>query len=73
MANMLAPDVKPVVVGGSGGQGSIASVRKQTEKNCVQNAVRVMAGLGISFEKARVEIEGGGAHASAGFIYRMEP
>ena len=73
VANMLAPDVKPVVVGGSAGFGSVASVRKQSEKSCIQNSVRVMAGLNISFEKARVEIEGGGAHSNGGFVYRMEP
>ena len=73
VANMLAPDVKPVVVGGSAGFGSVASVRKQSEKSCIQNSVRVMGGLNISFEKARVEIEGGGAHSHGGFVYRMEP
>jgi chromosome transmission fidelity protein 18 len=73
IANMLAPDVKPVVVGGSAGFGSVASVRKQTEKNCIQNSVRVMGSLNISFEKARVQIEGGGAHQHGGFVYRMEP
>jgi chromosome transmission fidelity protein 18 len=73
VANMLAPDVKPVVVGGSAGFGSVASVRKQSEKSCIQNSVRVMGCLNISFEKARVEIEGGGAHSHGGFVYRMEP
>jgi chromosome transmission fidelity protein 18 len=73
VATMLAPDVKPVVVGGSAGFGSVASVRKQSEKTCIQNSVRVMGSLNISFEKARVEIEGGGAHSHGGFVYRMEP
>ena len=73
MSNMLAPDVKPVVVGGSGGQASVASVRKQSEKNCVKNAVRIMGGLNVSFENVRVEIEGGGNHSHGGFVYRMEP
>ena len=73
VANMLAPEVKPIVVGGSGGGASVASVRKQSEKECVQTAVRVMSGLNVKFEKARVEIEGGGAHSNAGFVYRMEP
>ena len=73
VANMLAPEVKPVVVGGSAGFGSVASVRKQSEKSCIQNSVRVMGGLNISFEKARVEIGGGGAHSNGGFVYRMEP
>ena len=73
VANMLAPAVKPVVVGGSAGQGSVASVRKQSEKSCIQNSVRVMGSLNISFERTRVEIEGGGAHSHGGFVYRMEP
>jgi chromosome transmission fidelity protein 18 len=73
VANMLAPEVKPVVVGGSAGFGSVASVRKQSEKNCIQNSVRVMGCLNISFEKTRVEIERGGAHSNGGFVYRMEP
>ncbi|KAK5045646.1 hypothetical protein LTR84_009015 [Exophiala bonariae] len=73
IGRMLAPDVKPVVIGGSSGSASIASVRKETEKQCVRNAVKTMLALDVSFEKARVEIEGGGAHSNAGYIYRMEP
>lgn len=68
---MLAPDVKPVVVGGSGGFGSIASVRKETEKQCVQNAVRAMQALDVRFEKVKVETEG--LQGRGGFVYRMEP
>jgi chromosome transmission fidelity protein 18 len=73
LGKMFAPDVKPIVIGGSGGSASTASVRKETEKNCVKNAVRTMLALDVSFEKARVEIEGGGAHSNAGYVYRMEP
>jgi chromosome transmission fidelity protein 18 len=73
VTRMLAPEVKPVVVGGSGGQNSIASVRKESESNCVRIASRVMTGLNITFEKVRVEIEGGGAHSHGGFALRMEP
>ena len=73
VGRMLAPEVKPVVVGGSGGLASVASVRKESEKACIQRGVRVMSALNVSFEKARVEIEGGGAHSNAGFVYRMEP
>ena len=73
VGKMLAPDVKPIVVGGSGGQGSVASVRKETEKKCVMNAARVMTALNVRFEKIRVETEGGGAHSYGGFAYRMEP
>lgn len=73
VGKMVAPDVKPVIVGGSGGSGSVASVRKDTEKLCIKNAVRTMLALDLSFEKVRVEIEGGGAHSNGGYAYRMEP
>jgi len=73
IGRMLAPDVKPVVIGGSGGSASVASVRKETEKQCVSNAVKTMLALDVSFEKVRVEIEGGGAHSNGGYVYRMEP
>ncbi|KAL4803209.1 hypothetical protein BDV18DRAFT_145376 [Aspergillus unguis] len=65
---MLSPDVKPVVVRGSE-QRSIASVRKESERALVQAAVRVMAGVGVTFEKVRIENEG----AHGGWVYRMEP
>ncbi|EHY60838.1 Chromosome transmission fidelity protein 18 [Exophiala dermatitidis] len=73
VGKMLAPDVKPVVIGGSGGSSSVASVRKDTEKVCVRHAVRTMVALEISLEKVRIEIEGGGPHSNGGFAYRMEP
>lgn len=66
---MLSPDVKPVVVRGSE-QKSVASVRKESERALIQSAVRVMAGLGVTFEKVRIENEGG---AHGGWAYRMEP
>ncbi|KAL2014510.1 hypothetical protein VTN00DRAFT_2035 [Thermoascus crustaceus] len=69
LVRMLSPDIKPVVVGGSGNQGSVASVRKESERFLVQSAVRVMTGMGVTFEKTRVEKEG----AHGGWIYRMEP
>ncbi|PKX90676.1 putative sister chromatid cohesion factor (Chl12) [Aspergillus novofumigatus IBT 16806] len=70
LIRMLSPDVKPVVVRGSGDQKSVASVRKESERALVQAAVRVMAGLGVVFEKIRIEGEGGG---HGGWAYRMEP
>ncbi|PYI01285.1 sister chromatid cohesion factor [Aspergillus sclerotiicarbonarius CBS 121057] len=69
LIRMLSPDVKPVVVRGSGEQRSVASVRKESERALVQSAVRVMAGLGVRFDKVR--IENAGAHN--GWAYRMEP
>ncbi|KAK2787838.1 hypothetical protein FQN52_007017 [Onygenales sp. PD_12] len=67
---MLSPDIKPIVVGGSGSQRGIASVRKDTERALVKLAVRVMSGVGVKFENTRVESEGG---VHNGWIYRMEP
>ncbi|KAL4967637.1 putative sister chromatid cohesion factor (Chl12) [Aspergillus stella-maris] len=56
---MLSPDVKPVVVRGAGSdQRTVASVRKESERLLVQAAVRVMGGLGVTFEKVRIENEG---------------
>jgi chromosome transmission fidelity protein 18 len=71
VSRMLAPDVKPVVVGGSGGSGTVASVRKESEKTCIQNAVRVMNALDVKFDKVKIETDT--ATARGGFVYRMEP
>lgn len=83
VARMLAPEVKPVLVGGgSAGQGSTASVRKESEKACVRIGSRVMSGVGVGFERVRVEGEGGErgfghghghGHGQGGFVMRMEP
>lgn len=70
LMRILSPDVKPVVVRGSGEQKSVASVRKESERALVQAAVRAMMGLGVTFEKIRVEGDGG---AHGGWAYRMEP
>ncbi|KAI9811841.1 MAG: hypothetical protein M1827_005192 [Pycnora praestabilis] len=70
VVKMLTPDVKPVIVGGSGDQRGIASVRKEGEREMVRRAVGVMSSVGVSFERGRVETEQGGY---GGFVYRMEP
>lgn len=70
LMRILSPDVKPVVVRGNGEQKSVASVRKESERALVQAAVRAMMGLGVTFERVRVEGEGG---AHGGWVYRMEP
>lgn len=68
---LLSPAVKPVVVGGSGDQRGIASVRKDTERAMVERAVRVMTEVGVIFEKGRVESELNGRNPV--WVYRMEP
>lgn len=71
---MFAPDVKPVVIGGHAGSASVASVRKETERLCVSNAVRVMCGLEVKFEKVKLEVDSNAGPANrATFVYRMEP
>lgn len=70
LVRMLSPDVKPVIVRAGGDNKSTASVRKESERTLVQSAARVMAGMGVTFEKVRVEHEGGG---HGGWAYRMEP
>ena len=69
LVRMLSPDVKPVIIRGNGESRSTASVRKESERALVQSAVRVMSGMGVTFEKVRVEHEG----AHGGWAYRMEP
>jgi len=69
-ARMLQPDVKPVIVGGSGETRGTASVRKQSERDMVRRAVEAMGAIGVTFERTRVEDARGGY---GGFVYRMEP
>ena len=70
MVHILSPDVKPVVIRGSGEQGNVASVRKESERALVKMAVRAMIGMGLTFEKVRVESDGS---YGGGWAYRMEP
>ncbi len=74
LIRLVSPDVKPVVVGGSGGSGSMASVRRDAEKAMVRRAADVMADVGIALERGR--IEGDPAAPNRGgpqWVYRMEP
>ena len=64
---MLTPNVKPIVVGGSGEQKGVVSVRKDTERRMLDRAVSIMGEMGVTFERTR--IEGG----TSGYVYRMEP
>lgn len=70
LLRMLAPDLKPIIVGGSGGQGSVATVRKESERVLVKSAVGVMNAVGVTFDKTRVEMDKG---SHGGWILRIEP
>ena len=72
LIRILTPDVKPIVVGGSGDQRGVVSVRKEGERRLIERAVEVMGAVGITFERARVE-SGQNGLSSAQYIYRMEP
>ncbi|KAI1376228.1 hypothetical protein F4677DRAFT_85314 [Hypoxylon crocopeplum] len=72
LIRLVSPDVKPVVVGGSGDQRGTASVRRDTEKAMVQRAADVLAEVGIELQKGKIESE---SHFGRGpeWVYRMEP
>jgi chromosome transmission fidelity protein 18 len=71
LARLVSPDVKPVVVGGSGDQRGTASVRKETEKAMVRRAADAMLDVGVSLQRGKIE----GEAFSRGpvWVYRMEP
>jgi chromosome transmission fidelity protein 18 len=71
IVRMMTPDIKPIIVGGSGDQRGIASVRKEAEKAMVKRAVDVMGGLGVIFEHGK--LEGDFGNRGAQWVYRMEP
>ncbi|PQE31376.1 Chromosome transmission fidelity 18 protein [Rutstroemia sp. NJR-2017a WRK4] len=74
VVRMLTPDIKPIVVGGSGEQKGIASVRKESEKRMVKRAADVMFEMGVVFERGRLEDTGGASKWGASeWVYRMEP
>ncbi|KAL8904578.1 MAG: hypothetical protein Q9207_003168 [Kuettlingeria erythrocarpa] len=70
LVRILSPSVKPVVVGGSGEQKGIVSVRRKEEREMIERAVSVMSDVGVSFERSRIEVANGGG---SNFVYRMEP
>lgn len=71
LVRMLTPDVKPIIVGGSGDQRGIASVRKEGEREMVKRAVNVMSGVGVKFERGK--LEGDFGNRGSQWVYRMEP
>lgn len=76
LARLVAPNVKPVVVGASDNKGaSVASVRREAEKAMVRRAAAVLADVGVALQKGRIEQEGAeaGLVGRAQWVYRMEP
>ncbi|KAB8301370.1 hypothetical protein EYC80_003246 [Monilinia laxa] len=75
VVRMISPDVKPIIVGGSGEMKGVASVRKETEKRMVKRAVDVMSEIGVVFERGRLEGNdaGAGKWGASEWVYRMEP
>ncbi|KAI1264236.1 hypothetical protein F5Y18DRAFT_391503 [Xylariaceae sp. FL1019] len=72
LIRMISPDVKPVVVGGSGDSRGTASVRKDTEKVMVQRAANVLAEVGIELQRGKIESESAFSRGPQ-WVYRMEP
>jgi chromosome transmission fidelity protein 18 len=71
LVRMLTPEIKPIIVGGSGDQRGIASVRKEAEKAMVKRSVDVMGAVGVIFERGKLEGEFGSRTTQ--WVYRMEP
>ncbi|KAI1176973.1 hypothetical protein F4777DRAFT_544124 [Nemania sp. FL0916] len=72
LVRIASPDVKPVVVGGSGDARGTASVRKETEKVMVQRAARVLAEVGIELQRGKIENDSPFSRGPQ-WVYRMEP
>ncbi|KAK6077487.1 Chromosome transmission fidelity protein 18 [Seiridium cupressi] len=70
LTRLVSPDVKPVVVGGSGDQKGTASVRKEAEKLMVKRAADTLLDVGISLQRGKIE---GDAFSRPTWVYRMEP
>ena len=67
LVRMLTPAVKPIIVGGSGENRGIATVRREEEKEMVRRGAEAMGAVGITFERVRID-DGRG-----GYVFRMEP
>ncbi|KAI1335568.1 hypothetical protein F5Y15DRAFT_240621 [Xylariaceae sp. FL0016] len=72
LVRMLSPDVKPVVVGGSGDSKGTASVRKDTEKVMVKRAADVLAEVGVELQRGKIESDSPFSRGPQ-WVYRMEP
>ncbi|GAP86110.1 putative chromosome transmission fidelity protein 18 [Rosellinia necatrix] len=72
LVRMVSPDVKPVVVGGSGDTRGTASVRKESEKIMVQRAACILADVGIELQRGKIESDSPFSRGPQ-WVYRMEP
>ncbi|KAL8918310.1 MAG: hypothetical protein Q9172_005469 [Xanthocarpia lactea] len=70
LIRIMTPDVKPVIVGGSGDQKGIVSVRKGEERRMIERAVNIMPDVGVTFQRSRVDLVRGNGRD---YVYRMEP
>ncbi|KAI1877071.1 uncharacterized protein JN550_001143 [Neoarthrinium moseri] len=71
LIRLVSPDVKPVVVGGSGDQKGTASVRKEAEKRMVKRAADTLLDVGIALQRGK--IEGDMFSRGVTWVYRMAP
>ncbi|CAG8978329.1 hypothetical protein HYALB_00005915 [Hymenoscyphus albidus] len=71
LVRIITPEVKPIIVGGSGEQKGITSVKKESEKAMVKRAVDVMGDIGVLFERGK--LEGDFGNRATQWVYRMEP
>jgi chromosome transmission fidelity protein 18 len=71
LVRILSPNVKPVIVGGSGDSRGVASVRKEGEREMVKRAVEVMAVVGVTYQRGKLEGEFGARGTQ--WVYRMDP
>ncbi|KAI6088836.1 hypothetical protein F4821DRAFT_233074 [Hypoxylon rubiginosum] len=72
LIRLVSPEVKPVVVGGSGDQKGTASVRKDTEKVMVKRAADILAEVNIELQRGKIESESPFSRGPQ-WVYRMEP
>lgn len=70
LVRLLTPNVKPIMVGGSGDQRGNVSVHKEGERAMIQHAVSVMGAVGVTFERVKIETKQTGVSS---YIFRMEP
>ncbi len=73
LVRLVAPGVKPVVVGGSDKGAAVASVRREAEKAMVRRAADVLADVGISLHRGKIEETDPPTSARTQWVYRMEP